>query len=93
MGRPRLVLIEWIDAYGCSSSWQDLSELEPKVLLVRSVGWLLHDNDDSKTIVPHFAEEPNHGVGDMHIPTISIKRIVDLVETSQLAPSIRGEGT
>jgi hypothetical protein len=27
----RLVLIEWLDSYGCSSTWQDLANCEPGV--------------------------------------------------------------
>ena len=80
----RLVLIEWVDAVGCSSSWEELSDIDPKPVACRSVGWLLHDGESTKVIVPHVTEKhPNaeaRGCGDMTIPTIAVRRIVALVE-------------
>ena len=78
----RLVMIEWLDALGCSSSWQDMDDdrqLEP--MLCRSVGWLLRDGPDCKVIVPHVADVPGgpqQGCGDMTIPTACVRSIQDL---------------
>lgn len=74
----RLVLVEWIDSYGCASSWEHFANTQPKVMTCKSVGWLLHDNDDCKTIVPHIADDPDQGCGDMTIPAKAITRMVDL---------------
>ena len=79
----RLVLIEWLDSYGCSSKWQALDNCRAKPLACRSVGWLLHDGDDCKVVVPHISDEDNEhvaaqGCGDMTIPTKAILQIVDL---------------
>lgn len=83
----RLVLIEWIewiDAFGCSSSWQELDDdCRPKPMICRSVGWLFRDDKDYKVIVPHVADVPNgykQGCGDMAIPTQSILQMYDLPE-------------
>ena len=46
----RLVLIEWLDSYGCSSQWQDLQGASPAPLTCKSVGWLVHDADDCKVL-------------------------------------------
>lgn len=79
----RLVIIEWLDSYGCSSSWQDLANCEPDVMVCKSVGWLVHDSDSCKVIVPHL-NQPDHtsvsqqGCGDMTIPTASIVKILDV---------------
>ena len=78
-----LVLIEWVDSFGCSSEWQRLDLANPKPLLCRSVGWLLHDGGDCKVVVPHVSEAlddmaPRQGCGDMTIPTTAIRSIVDL---------------
>jgi hypothetical protein len=79
----RLVLIEWLDSYGCSSSWQDLSTCEPGVMTCKSVGWLIHDDEKCKVVVPHM-NQPDHpnasqqGCGDMTIPSASIVKILDL---------------
>lgn len=81
----RLVLIEWVDSYGCSSSWQQLDGVEPRALTCKSVGWLLRDDAEIKVIVPHVStpmtDIPAQGCGDMTIPARSVVRMVDLMET------------
>lgn len=80
----RLVLIEWVDSYGCSSQWRHLENCTPELLLCRSVGWLLHDGDDVKVIVPHLIETDtesriaDQGCGDMTIPASAIRSVTDL---------------
>jgi len=80
----RLVLVEWLDSYGCSSSWQGVEEPfpAPRVMTCRSVGWLVHDGADCKVLIPHLAvvgdDEPKQGCGDMTIPTVAVIRIEDL---------------
>jgi hypothetical protein len=78
--RQDLVLVEWEDSFGCSSSWESLEGVQPAVLICRSVGWLIYDGDDCKVVVPHLTQLHNsakrQGCGDMTIPTraiISIK--------------------
>lgn len=56
----RLVLIEWLDSYGCGSEWQPLEGCHAKPLLCRSVGWLVRDEDDCKVIVPHLSDSDSH---------------------------------
>jgi hypothetical protein len=80
----RLVLIEWVDSYGCSPQWRELSDCTPELLVCRSVGWLLHDGEDVKVVVPHVIESPessriaDQGSGDMTIPTSAIRSISDV---------------
>lgn len=81
----RLVLIEWVDSFGCSSSWEELSEdCNPKPIICKSVGWLFRDNEDCKVIIPHIGNVADgclqQGCGDMTIPTKSIISIVDIVD-------------
>lgn len=76
----RLVLIEWVDSFGCSSTWTSLSACDPEPMVCRSVGWLVHDGDDSKVVVPHVAHNAEQGCGDMTIPTVAITKLVDLEE-------------
>ncbi len=77
-----MVLIEWLDSYGCGSEWQPLEGCQAKPLLCRSVGWLLRDEADCKVIVPHLSDSasplPVQGCGDMTIPTAAIRKITDL---------------
>jgi hypothetical protein len=79
----RLVLIEWIDSFGCSPNWQPLDNPCPEPMKVRSVGWLAYDGKDCKVVVPHLSENspmgpPRQGCGDMTIPTRSILRMRSL---------------
>lgn len=55
----RLVLIEWVDSYGASATWQNLSSCEPELMVCQSVGWLVHDDERCKVIVPHILQ-PDH---------------------------------
>lgn len=87
----RLVLIEWVDSFGCSPSWEKLSEFqESEPMVCRSVGWLLVDGKDVKVVVPHLTGDHDvsetQGCGDMTIPTVCIRRIVDLSEPSAPIP-------
>jgi hypothetical protein len=87
----KLVLIEWIDSLGCGSSWEKLEHAQPRIAHCRSVGWLLHDGDDCKTVVPHVAPDQGtvkaQGVGDMTIPAVAIIRIIELDDPTVTAPS------
>jgi hypothetical protein len=74
----RLVIIEWLDSFGCSSRWENLSNCDnPEPVICRSVGWLLSDTKACKVVVPHIT--PDQGCGDMTIPTIAIVSMRDLV--------------
>jgi hypothetical protein len=56
------------------------------VLVCRSVGWLLHDTDECKVIVPHLVQPPRdsriaeQGRGDMTIPTPAVVRLLELTD-------------
>jgi hypothetical protein len=83
----RLVLVEWVDSYGCSATWQPLTGSTPTALICRSVGWLVHDGADCKVVVPHISDENNEhatsqGCGDMTIPSRAVLKIANLTVTS-----------
>lgn len=77
-----LVLVEWVDTYGCSASWQNLDAEDPYPLRCQSVGWLLRDSPECKVIVPHLTTPHEYasrqGCGDMTIPTGAILSITRL---------------
>ena len=79
---PRLVLVEWEDSFGCSSSWASVEHVNPCTLVCRSVGWLIHDAADCKVIVPHLtmpnANVERQGCGDMTIPTSAVRKLVPI---------------
>lgn len=81
----RLVLIEWEDSHGVSANWEYVSNCHPYVLICKSVGWLIHDDEKCKVVVPHLTasdEAKEQGCGDMTIPAACIVRMVDLTESS-----------
>jgi hypothetical protein len=77
--KMNLVYIEWVDSYGCSSSWSKVASCSPTLLTCRSVGWLKYDGEDCKVIIPHISEESEsieqQGCGDMTIPTRAIIKL------------------
>jgi hypothetical protein len=81
----RLVLVDWLDSYGCSPQWREVEKCNTEALRCSSVGWLVRDGANSKVIVPHISD-PNHpdaphqGCGDMTIPTKAIIRIYNLTD-------------
>jgi hypothetical protein len=77
----KLVLIDWVDSCGVSPHWDFFSEKKNSIVRCQSVGWLLHDGKDAKTIVPHrgnVIEGEEQGCGDMTTPTKSIIKITTI---------------
>ena len=84
LGVP-LVFVEWEDSAQPTSNWQHLGDYEPQsVVRCVSVGWLIADSKDVKSIAPNMAglEDENHlqVSGVINIPTRSILRIIHLKE-------------
>jgi hypothetical protein len=81
-----LVLVEWVDSHS-HSGWQSLAGgLEDRVLVCRSVGWLLLDGQEAKVVAPHLNEQepgiPPQGSGIMTIPASAVRRLVRLQEAA-----------
>ena len=75
-----LVFVRWLDSYGCSSEWSEISNAdEPVSHECLSVGWLVQETSEVIVLVPHYS--PAHkrigaeeqGCGDMTIPKVAIK--------------------
>ena len=76
-GTPKLVLIEWLDSHQ-QARWTD-DEPAKEPLLCRSVGWLVHDGDNAKTVAAHITVEATpQRAGEMTIPTCAITKITSL---------------
>lgn len=76
----QIVIVKWLDAFGCSSSWRERDDIEKATpSICESVGWLIKDEDDYIVLVPHVANETLgstwQGCGDMTIPRAAIQRI------------------
>lgn len=86
MSDARLVLVRWVDSYGCSARWEDIDENfdAPEIVECESVGWLIYEDKNSLVVVPHIVEATKRtkrqGCGDMTIPRCAVKSIVDLEE-------------
>lgn len=55
----KLVYIEWEDSQGCSPSWQRTANYDPEVVIIKSVGWIIHENKKTISIAGNIAEETN----------------------------------
>ena len=77
-------MIEWVDSHGSTTGWKFLEDMTPDRLIARSVGWLLHETDTVKVIIPHMVQpDPEtriaaQGRGDMTIPNEAIIQLWDL---------------
>jgi len=68
------VEIEWVDSKGVTPSWEYKNELEPLTpVLVSSVGYLLEDNKDYKTLAQSVSAE--QVLGRIAISAASIKKL------------------
>ena len=86
-------MIEWLDAYGCSTEWRPIASLDnEKAMVCKSVGWLNDDdapNREYVTIVPHLTTvgHPNaeeQGCGDMTIARRAILTVFKLTAGESL---------
>lgn len=67
----KLVFIKWIDSKSGSPEWEFLNEIEPlKPVICESVGFLLADADDYKTLTSTFGG--GQIWGRITIPTCAI---------------------
>ena len=70
----KFVYIEWEDSCGDGSRWREIDDIKKdRAPTIRSVGWLLAETQNSKTIVPHLSDS-DHGQGEMTIPKSAIKK-------------------
>ncbi len=73
----KIVRIDWVDSHGVSSKWEFKDKMESlKPVCVSSVGWLLEDNGEYKTILQ--SDSDKQVLGRMTIPVGCIKKITIL---------------
>ena len=69
----KIVKIVWMDSRGVTSRWEFIDEVDAlKPCEITSVGFLLEDNAEYKTIVQSISSDQL--IGRMSIPTCCIKR-------------------
>jgi len=80
----RLVLIRWVDSYGCGAVWNELESAKAFLHECVSVGWIVKDSADAVVVVPHLSPQcddigaEEQGCGDMTIPICAIRSIEDV---------------
>ncbi len=77
-----MVKITWVDSRGVTSEWEHKDELEPyKPIIATSVGYLLEDHPEYKTIAQSNSKKQILGL--MTIPACCIKKTEELVVKEQ----------
>lgn len=76
MSVEQILVVEWIDAFGCPAGWEFEDEAEVKFTTVHSVGYLLKEDADCLFLAPHVSS-PGEGqrrqlAGHIAIPRRSI---------------------
>ena len=73
----KIVKITWIDAIGVTPDWEHKDDIKPmKPVIVTSVGYLLDDNKEYKTILQSDSDDVM--CGRLTIPVCCIKKIMVL---------------
>ncbi len=79
-----LVIIAWEDSSQPVAAWQHLADMEkPSVVKCESVGWLIHDGDDVKSLAPNMGDADSDNAqasGVICIPARSVLNVVTLAE-------------
>jgi len=77
----KVELIEWLDSFGCSSSWSEIQPIET-VLMCKSVGFVISENDKTVSLANSVAYETEdtkeQANGIMTIPKVSINSRYEL---------------
>lgn len=80
----KLRYVKWVDSHGPGNGWLALSDIWAEQLVVRSVGFVLHDTPELLVLVPHLclpAEDAfvaRQGRGALTIPKASILETGDI---------------
>lgn len=80
----RLVLVEWMDAAGMPdrlAGWAKVDDIVNycAAVLIKSVGWVIVDNDQRLVICPNLSAD-EYGDSSTAIPKAWIKRVTELQE-------------
>jgi len=73
----KIVIIKWVDSTGVTSGWEFTEDIKPlKPAICTSVGFLIDDAEDYKTIVQTDGEDQI--LGRLTIPVCAIKEIKEV---------------
>ena len=84
MKNMKLVIVNWMDSSSRTGWWNIGAIKKDKVLLCRSVGWIVKENKEHIVLAPHITDWRKHknlkiqGSGIISIPMKAIKKIETL---------------
>lgn len=74
-----ILMVEWEDSYGVESGWKDISDYSASILIIRSIGKLIYEDDRVISLAHNFADETEHTPkrtnGIMVIPKTCIRDV------------------
>jgi hypothetical protein len=72
----QIAAVEWMDAFGCPAGWEFEDEARISATIVRSIGYVLKDDDQFVMLAPHIStpgdDERRQLAGHIAIPRRSI---------------------
>ena len=75
----RILKIVWVDSFGATGGWQDISEYQPEELVITSVGIPIYEDEKMVALAPNYAKTTKYtseqANGVMVIPRCSIRSI------------------
>ena len=75
----KILMIEWEDSYGVESGWRDISNYSATVLIIKSIGKVIYEDDKIISLAHNFADEtentPMQANGIMVIPKACIVNV------------------
>jgi hypothetical protein len=78
-----IVYIEWYDSYGCSSRWEDVKTQTGGVMLVKTIGFVVYEDEAMIKIAGSYGEETDDTIeqcnGVMAIPKCCIKTTKEVI--------------
>lgn len=83
----QIIKIDWVDSYGHTSRWEATEDFKPDKLICTTVGFLLHENENSISLSASYAPETENTVeqvnGIMTIPKSAIVASTKLTAIQQ----------
>lgn len=80
MKEGEFVYIRWVDSYGVLSGWLDISEYNPQILIIESIGKIIKLTDDIVALAHNYSDvtenTPEQANGIIVIPRIAIKEVI-----------------
>lgn len=78
----KIVKIKWIDSYGVTTGWKDITDYSACELLIESFGKIIYKDDKIISLAHNYADEtdntPMQANGIMVIPLACITEIIYL---------------